>query len=152
MRLRLALTFPLFCLQAGTASGAVTFTKDVLPILERRCQGCHRPGEVAPMSFLTYNEARPWASAMREAVLTKKTPPWFADPHYGKFRNDRSLPKAEIDTLVKWPTPALLKATREPRLSQPRSSRAGASASRTLFTKQSHLKFQPPAPSNISKS
>src|ERR1700746_954011 len=76
---------------------SVTFQKDVLPILQKNCQGCHRPGEVAPMSFLTYKDARPWAKAMREAVLLKKMPPWYADPHYGKFRNDRSLAQKDID-------------------------------------------------------
>jgi hypothetical protein len=78
------------------------FSKDVLPIMQKRCQNCHRPGEVAPMSFLTYQDARPWAKAIREAVLTRKMPPWFADPHYGKFVNDRSLSQDEIDTLVSW--------------------------------------------------
>jgi len=86
---------------AGVPS-SVTFTKDVLPVMQKRCQTCHRPGEVAPMSFLTYQEARPWAKAIREAVLTRKMPPWFADPHYGKFVNDRSLSQPEIDTLVSW--------------------------------------------------
>ena len=57
----------------------VTFNKDVLPILQKNCQGCHRPGELAPMSLLTYSDARPWAKAMKEAVLTKKMPPWFAE-------------------------------------------------------------------------
>lgn len=87
---------------AASAPSQITFTKDVLPIMQKRCQNCHRPGEVAPMSFLTYSEVRPWAKAIREAVLTKKMPPWFADPHYGKFSNDRSLAKDEIDTLVSW--------------------------------------------------
>ena len=54
------------------------------------------------MSFMTYKDARPWAKAIKTAVLTKKMPPWFADPHYGKFSNDRSLSQAEIDTLVAW--------------------------------------------------
>lgn len=79
-----------------------TFHRDVLPILHERCQPCHRPGEVAPMPFLTYPETRPWAKAIREAVLLKKMPPWFAEPGYGPFSNDRSLSQNEIDTLVKW--------------------------------------------------
>jgi hypothetical protein len=78
------------------------FNRDVLPILQKRCQQCHRPGEVAPMAFLTYRETRPWAKAIREAVLLKKMPPWFAEPGYGPFANDRSLSKEEIDTLVRW--------------------------------------------------
>src|SRR6266446_1519945 len=85
-----------------SAPSSVTFNKDVLPILQSKCQGCHRPGEIAPMSFLTYKDVRPWAKAIREAVLIKKMPPWFADPHYGKFRNDQSLNQTQIDTLVAW--------------------------------------------------
>ena len=88
---------------AATTAREVTFSKDVLPILQKRCQGCHRPGEVAPMSFLTYQDARPWAKAIREAVLLKRMPPWFADPaEHGKFTNEGSLAQAEIDTLVAW--------------------------------------------------
>jgi hypothetical protein len=87
---------------AGKPPGPVTFNKEVLPVLQRNCQGCHRPGEAAPMSFLTYKDTRPWAKSIKEAVLLKKMPPWFADPHVGKFRNDRSLSGTEIETLVKW--------------------------------------------------
>lgn len=87
---------------AATSSSSVTFTKQVLPILQQRCQECHRPGEVAPMPLINYQDARPWAKSIRQAVLTKKMPPWFADPHYGKFANDRSLSQAEIDTIVAW--------------------------------------------------
>lgn len=79
-----------------------TFTKDVAAILQERCQICHRPGEAAPFSLLTYREARPWAKAIKAAVLTKKMPPWFADPHIGKFSNDSSLRQNEIDTIVRW--------------------------------------------------
>ena len=84
------------------ATPSVTFHKDVQPILQNHCQACHRPGEVAPMSLMTYQLARPWARSIRQAVLTKKMPPWFADPHFGKFSNDRSLTQPEIDTLVAW--------------------------------------------------
>jgi hypothetical protein len=89
---------------AGAAgkSTPVTFNKDVLPILQKNCQGCHRPGEAPPMSFLTYQETRPWAKSIREAVLEKRMPPWFADPHFGKFTNDRSLSQSDINTLVAW--------------------------------------------------
>ena len=87
---------------AGSVPSTTNYYKDVLPILQNRCQGCHRPGEAAPMSFLSYKETRPWAKAIREAVLVRKMPPWLADPHYGKFSNDSSMTQAEIDTLVKW--------------------------------------------------
>ncbi len=91
-----------FVAAAATASSPVTFHKDVLPILQKRCQECHRAGDIAPMSLVSYQEARPWAKSIREAVLTKKMPPWFADGQHGKFDNDRSLPQSEIDTLVAW--------------------------------------------------
>lgn len=87
---------------APTATTTPTFSKDVLPILQRNCQSCHRPGEAAPMSFLNYKEARPWAKAIKGAVLTKKMPPWLADPHYGQFMNARALTGAEIQTIVSW--------------------------------------------------
>jgi hypothetical protein len=87
--------------QAETPS-AVTFYKDVLPVLRENCQRCHRPGEVAPASFLTYETTRPWAQAIKAAVLTKKMPPWFADPRFGQFSNDRSLSEGDVRTLVSW--------------------------------------------------
>jgi len=86
---------------ADTASD-VTFNKDVLPILQRNCQTCHRPGQIAPMSFMSYQTARPWAKAMKTAVASRKMPPWFADPQVGHFVNDRSLKPAEIETIAKW--------------------------------------------------
>ena len=86
----------------ASAAGVVTFNRDVLPILQRNCQTCHRPGNIAPMSFLTYETTRPWAKAMKAAVVTRKMPPWFADPQYGHFSNDRSLKTDEIDTIVQW--------------------------------------------------
>ena len=96
------LTFSVCAVAATTNTATVTFDKEVLPILQKRCQDCHRPGEVAPMSLLTYNDARPWAKSIRQAVLTKKMPPWFADASVGHFSNDRSLSQAEIDTIVAW--------------------------------------------------
>jgi len=85
-----------------STSAPVTFSKDVLPILQKNCQTCHRPGQMGPMSFLTYEGARPWAKAMKAAVVTRKMPPWSADPHYGPYLNDRSLKPGEIDAIVKW--------------------------------------------------
>ncbi len=85
-----------------TAAPSTTFYKDVLPILQARCQECHRAGEIGPMAFTTYKEVRPWAKAMREVVRTKKMPPWFADAAYGHFSNDRSMSQTEIDTLTTW--------------------------------------------------
>jgi hypothetical protein len=84
------------------AGQTATFNKDVLPILQRQCQECHRPGEIGPMAFLTYEGTRPWAKAIKAAVLIKKMPPWFADPRYGHFTNERHLSDAEIATLSAW--------------------------------------------------
>ena len=66
----------------------VTYAKDVAPIIQKNCQVCHRPGEVAPMSFTNYKEMRPWAKAIREKVVTREMPPWFADPKHGEFSNE----------------------------------------------------------------
>ncbi len=90
---------------AATTSSAnpITFNKDVLPILQANCQTCHRPGEVAPMSLLTYTDARPWARAIKAAVVNRKMPPWFADKSMdGHFSNQMTLTDAEIATLVSW--------------------------------------------------
>ena len=87
---------------AGSVSSAPTYYKDIVPVLQNRCQECHRPGEVAPMSLMSYNDVRPWSKAIKSAILTKKMPPWFADPHIGKFSNDRSMSQSEIDTFVSW--------------------------------------------------
>jgi peroxiredoxin len=82
--------------------GAVTFTKDVAPILQNRCQECHRPGQIGPMSLLTYEDASAWADTIREVIRDKRMPPWYADPAHGKWSNDRSLSQAERDTLLAW--------------------------------------------------
>src|SRR6266513_2916122 len=87
---------------AGEDSKPVTFTKDVLPILQKNCQTCHRPGEIAPMSFLSYKDTRPWAKAIKSAVVSRQMPPWGADPNYGHFANDRTLSDAAIKALVAW--------------------------------------------------
>ena len=85
-----------------SAQSTVTFNKDVLPILQNNCQSCHRPGQVAPMSLLTYKDVRPWAKAIKAATVARKMPPWNADPRYGHYTNDRSLKQSAIDTLTKW--------------------------------------------------
>lgn len=97
---------PLVLTGAALASAAPnstpTFSKDVLPILRKNCQECHRPGEIGPMPLLTYEQTRPWAASIKSSVVQRKMPPWFADPHYGKFSNDRSLSRRDIDTIVAW--------------------------------------------------
>lgn len=99
-----------FVLAPGLASGGqdpgsdVTFTRDVLPIMQRACQQCHRAGSVAPMSLLTYEEVRPWARAIRDKTAQREMPPWFIEGNVGvrRFKEDASLSDEEIATLGRW--------------------------------------------------
>ena len=79
-----------------------TYTKDVAPILFKNCTTCHRPGEIAPMSLMTYPDVRPWAKAIRDEVADRKMPPWHADAPHGTFLNERSLTDTERETLIRW--------------------------------------------------
>jgi mono/diheme cytochrome c family protein len=89
---------------AASAQAQVTFTKDVAPIFQEHCQTCHHVGTVAPMSLVTYEQARPWAKAIQQRVASREMPPWFIDRNVGvqHFNNDESLTDAEIATIVKW--------------------------------------------------
>ena len=88
---------------AGPPSGtAPTFSKDIAPIVYKNCTTCHRPGEIAPMSLLTYKDARPWAKSIREEVSIGAMPPWHADPAHGEFANDRRLSDRDKETIVRW--------------------------------------------------
>ncbi len=84
------------------AANAPTYSKDVAPILYKHCTTCHRPGEIAPMSLLTYKEARPWAKSIRAEVALGEMPPWHADGAHGQFVNDRRLTDDEKETIAKW--------------------------------------------------
>ena len=86
------------------AQGGVTFTKDIVPILQRSCQTCHRPDSVAPMSLITYEQVRPYARAIRQQTSLRQMPPWYIEKGVGiqKFRNDPSLSDREIATIGKW--------------------------------------------------
>jgi hypothetical protein len=88
--------------QSAQPASWPTFYKDVLPILQDKCQSCHRSGESAPMPLVTYEQTRPWAAKMAAAVEMKMMPPWFADPRYGHFANDPSLSEEQIATIVGW--------------------------------------------------
>jgi mono/diheme cytochrome c family protein len=92
----------LFAVVERSNSAAVTFTKDIAPILYKNCAECHRPGEIAPMSLMSYQEARPWAKSIRERVADRSMPPWSADPKHGQWANDPRLTQAEIDTIAAW--------------------------------------------------
>jgi len=89
---------------ADAPKGPVTFAKDVAPIFQAKCQNCHRPGEVAPMSLLTYQDARPWARSIKEKVQSRLMPPWHIDRTVGiqSFKNDIRLSDDQIDTIVRW--------------------------------------------------
>ncbi|MBI4473571.1 MAG: cytochrome c [Acidobacteria bacterium] len=89
---------------AVSSAGAQTptFTKDVAPILYKSCVNCHRDGDIAPMSLVTYQDVRPWAKSIKTQVTNRTMPPWGANPLYGKFRDDRSLSQDQIDTIVQW--------------------------------------------------
>jgi hypothetical protein len=89
---------------AADSAKPVTFSKDVAPILQKRCQECHQPGSIAPMSLMTYQETRPWAKSIKERVSQHQMPPWHIDRSVGvqKFKNDMSLTDEQVDTIVKW--------------------------------------------------
>src|SRR3984893_5599908 len=91
-------------LAADASSKPVTFSKDIAPIFQAKCEECHRKGTSAPMSLITYQEARPWARSIKERVVSKNMPPWHIDQTVGirQFANDRSLSPAQLDLIVKW--------------------------------------------------
>jgi mono/diheme cytochrome c family protein len=89
-------------LPAAAAAQDVTYYRDALPILQKHCQACHRPGEIGPMAFSTFEGTRPFARAIKAAVTSRKMPPWFADPAFGHFANEKRLTDAEIATLTAW--------------------------------------------------
>lgn len=87
---------------AGTPPAGPTFNKDILPILQTRCQPCHRPGEIGPMPLITYEQTRPWGKAMVDAVKTGKMPPWFSDRCCGQFSTEHVLKPEEIAAIDAW--------------------------------------------------
>src|SRR5262247_1110279 len=98
----------LFALPASRAKDTkpsaknVTFTKDVAPIFFKNCAECHRPGEAAPFSVLSYKDLRPWAKSIREKIVNREMPPWSADPQVGEWANDLRLKQQEIDAITAW--------------------------------------------------
>jgi len=95
-------TLTLFVSCAAAVFAAPTFNRDVAPILYKRCVECHRAGEAAPMALTTYKEARPFAKAIREAVLANRMPVWLADSKHGQFKNDRRMSDLEKETIRQW--------------------------------------------------
>lgn len=106
-------------LAADVADDRVTYNRDVLPIFEKNCMGCHRPGQIAPMSFLTYETTRPWAAQIKAVVTAKKMPPAVTNPHYIMLTKDDGLTQAEIDTIVKWVDGGAAEGTAQPARKKP---------------------------------
>ncbi len=102
LTLSLQLGIPLAIIFCATHVTAATFSKDIAPIFQKHCQECHRPGEIGPMSLLTYAETRPWAKAIKKSVLDRTMPPWHADAERGMFSNDISLTEEEIKVVAAW--------------------------------------------------
>jgi mono/diheme cytochrome c family protein len=88
--------------ETKSSSKNVTFNKDIAPIFFKNCAECHRPGESAPFSVLSYKDVRPWAKSIREKIVSGEMPPWHADPHVGEWANDRRLKQQEIDAITAW--------------------------------------------------
>src|SRR5436309_1127703 len=103
--LALIVVLSLFVMAAEAAAPPqVTFSKDVAPILQVKCQECHQPNSIAPMSLISYQEVRPWAKSIRERVITRQMPPWHIDRSVGvqQFKNDMSLTDEQVNTIVRW--------------------------------------------------
>src|ERR1044071_8504586 len=104
LALSAAIAVPGSAFAQGAAKAAPTFSKDVAPIFQDKCEACHRPDSIAPMSLRTYAEVRPWARSIRARVADRQMPPWSIDRTVGiqKFKNDRSLSDEQVDTIVRW--------------------------------------------------
>src|SRR5688572_28346451 len=89
---------------ATAQQSAPTFTKDIAPIFQNKCEACHRPDSIAPMSLVSFEESRPWARSIKSRVSARQMPPWHIDKTIGiqEFENDRPLTDKEIETIVKW--------------------------------------------------
>jgi hypothetical protein len=100
----IALALPVLSAAAELAGKPVTFAKDIAPILQEKCQSCHRAGSMAPMSLLTYEQVRPWAKSIKERVVSRSMPPWHLDKTVGiqEFQNDMSLSDAQIHSIASW--------------------------------------------------
>jgi mono/diheme cytochrome c family protein len=122
---------------AAQDARAVTFTKDVAPIFHAKCGGCHRPGEMGPMSLLTYQDARPWARSIKNKVSRREMPPWAIDRSTGiqRFKNDRSLSETEIATIVRWVDAGAPEGSRADMPKPPEPSTVAASSDGWLIGK-----------------
>jgi peroxiredoxin len=131
------------------AAATVTFSKHVAPILQARCQECHRPGQIGPMPLLSFDDASSWAQMIKEVIEERRMPPWHADPRHGKFSNDRSLSAADRDALLAWIDQGCPKGD-ERDLPPPRKFTEGWSIGKpdVVFTMQQEFKVPAKAPKN----
>ncbi len=99
-------TEPIGCLigrrEPRRKTGDVTYAKDIAPILQARCVGCHRAGQIAPFALTEYDDAVAWSDMMLEVIDQGRMPPWHANPKYGEFHNDARMPEAEKELVHKW--------------------------------------------------
>ena len=142
-----AATWPSFVPVEAAPPATPTFNKDVLPLLQKQCQECHRPNSIAPMSFLTYKDTRPYARAIEKAVVGRTMPPWFADPTVGHFKNTKLLTDAEIETAEhvgeeRRARRAIRKTSRRP-CNSPKGGRSESPTSSSSFRRR--FSCRPPA-------
>ena len=130
---------PAMSVEAAPAA-TPTFNKDVLPVLQKQCQECHRPNSIAPMSFMTYKDTRPYARAIEKAVVGRTMPPWFADPTVGHFKNTKLLSDAEIEVISAWARTARPKAIRKT-CPRPSSSQKGGRSESPTSSCSSRRRF-----------
>src|SRR5881628_608480 len=102
--MKMAATFiaSIFLSMTASAAAAPTFNQDIAPILYQHCATCHRPGEVAPFSLLTYQDASKRASLIASVTERRYMPPWKAEPNYGHFADERRLTDAQIASIKEW--------------------------------------------------
>jgi mono/diheme cytochrome c family protein len=102
--LGVTLAFAMPAVKAADPARPVTFSKDIAPIFQAKCQECHQPESIAPMSLITFADVRPWVGSIKTRVATRQMPPWHLDKGVGvqKFKNDMSLTDQQIDTIVSW--------------------------------------------------
>jgi hypothetical protein len=132
------------------AARTVTFNKDVAPIFFKNCAECHKPNDIAPMSLLSFKEARPWARSIKEKVVTREMPPWSPDPRYGEFANDHRLSQQDIDTIVAWVDQGAKEGSAKDLPPQPEYTRGGWQIGKpdVVLTMAEEYTIEPNAPDN----
>ena len=137
----------------STAPGTVTFNHQIAPIMYEHCASCHRPGQAAPFSLLSYQDVAKRAQLIRAVTQTRYMPPWHATPDYGSFKGERRMTDAEIALLAKWVDAGCAGGARKKHPSRRSSQPVGDSANRTWSSRwRSPIRSQPTAPTSIGTS